>query len=448
MPTNNVNLNAGGLSAFLRNSAEVQNARPVGQGPDSADPEGRLFGRNSSMLVSPSNTLPPAPGHGQEHPSIDGSQSSVHSEVKSGEATQALSGPDSTAVGLKKATEAGVNVARRTFWTKFFTTALLAGSLVMMAVATGGLGAVALAAIGVTTALMAKSSLDTAMSYANWQNMKAELQNKPPPWPALANLPSSVRTDALASLLVLSGVSESKASKISLATDVSLGLLATAAGGFVFGGLAGAGISVGVLAGNEIFKATGSWLMARRQEHVETTAARARNTYDDLAGKFLDFSSQWDEQIRTVLQQSDPAEAKKLESLFMELLAFKHEQAGALDRQEQEGGDLFRLENKARKGIDGTGAVVNDATTGLVAAQVDAFVSPLPVVGVTTKTLRAIVEGVRTWRSENRDLAKEVQINELKKNFDTRKDELVGKIKSEIERLRAPGPPPAGVHFA
>jgi hypothetical protein len=109
---------------------------------------------------------------------------------------------------------------------------------------------------------------------------------------------------------------------------------------------------------------------------------------------------------------------------------------------------LFRLENKARKGIDGTGAVVNDATTGLVAAQVDAFVSPLPVVGVTTKTLRAIVEGVRTWRSENRDLAKEVQINELKKNFDTRKDELVGKIKSEIERLRAPGPPPAGVHFA
>jgi hypothetical protein len=447
MPVNN---NAIGARSTLIHSPAAQDAQAVDRSSASLDPSSEA--RSPSMLARASSTLPPAPSASAA--AASGTASSAHGQgadgVHDSSSTQTLTGVESTAAGLKKATEAGVNVARRTFWAKFFNTALVAIGLAVVAAATGGVGALAIAAIATTGAYMTKSWCDTILSLVNWQNMKQELQGKPPRWPELAALPASVRTDSLASLLMAAGMSEKKALLTSRSTELSLGLTAAATSGFLFKGLWGAVGAVGAAVGGAAIQAFSDSRMARRQQHVEEVAVRTRAAYDEAAGQFLAFSTRINKDIVEALAQADPLAAKKLDDQYTALLKFQMEAAEDLDRQANGGGELTRLETKAQKGIDGVGAVVSDALSGQVASGVDSTLSPLPHAAVVvTKLARAGVEQLRTMRSESRDVAKEAKVNDLLLSIKEKMTTLEAGIKAEIDKLQQPlAPRPMGAVYA
>jgi hypothetical protein len=420
----------------LGGAQATQGARDV-QGSSGADAaKGLLLSTRSMIRVA--DTFPPPP--------------TTHaSGAQDAQNAQAPTGVDSTAQGMERATLANVNVARRTFWGKFLTSAMVAAGLVMMTVASGGLGTAALVAIGCSSAYLAKSSLDTVLSFANWRNTKAELEGRDLPWPALRSLPPSVRArgDALAALLVASGRSEKTALRVSTATEVVLGLLAAGTGGYAAkGGLGVAAALLPLLLGTGI-QAASARLTQRRQQHVQETADRVRGQLDQARQELDQFNTRCLNKLNTlILREQDPELQANLKALRAQAHEFMEEAEAELDKGETE--HVLRLELKAERSIDGAGAVVSDVMTNQVALMADKLpVTPLPILMVGTKAVRSLVEWGRTERSERRDQAKEAKFNEVLLDLKARTQDYGKRLQQQIQDLtRPPDPPPFRGQYA
>ncbi len=352
-------------------------------------------------------------------------------------------GVESMAEGMEKVTRAKVDVARRGFWRKCLGVAATAAALVLMSVATGGLGAVGMVSLGLTAAFLAKGALDTTVSLMNWRNLKAGFAGQPPPFPFLTRLPGSVRDNAAAALLVGLGMSEKSSIWVSRALDVALGLGSTAAYGFAVGGIASALIAVTPFLVGERLTVLGERLEQRRQFHAQITHSRMSEIAQQTLMALQDLQALQDR----VLSEGAPPPpasvelddgAKPVDSSELALLErAKLLQADARDMMKALQTRLQdRVLEKAAGKLNGTAAGLLDGTSESASYTADLVVgTPMPFIMVGTLMGRAVIEMARTARSGWRDEDKLQQFADQHRGLRREIGLLTYELRAQIEEL-------------
>lgn len=368
-------------------------------------------------------------------------------------------GIESIEKGLEKTTRAQVDVARRSFWGKCVGTTIAVVGLALFAAATGGVGVAAGVALGLMTGFAAKSLGDTALSFMNWRNKKAELLGQPPPYPKLNNMPQAVREDSMAAALVGLGVSDKTARAVSNFTGLALGLSATASYGYWFGGLAGMGLALIPVAAEKGLHAWSHKLEHKREAHTERTAQAMQATSSGTASELAELE-------KFVLQEMEQQQDSPMSAL--EIGVFKaelDEVKKAMTQAEQT--LLSRVEKKRDKGVSGVSAIALDLVANqasMIPEQLaSVHLAPIHVIGASAVALRAGSECFRTQRSMKRDDQKLQQFNATHQQLNDRIQSLRQEMVTRLQELKATDSsseqavivprmnddaPPPGVNFA
>jgi len=421
-----------------RFSAPLPGIDSTGSEPLSPQQDDRLQARSSARLPGVQDLRLDSPG--QRAGSIGKPvQLTLPPPPRPREAAPAAIGAESIAEGMDKVSRAQVDVARRGFWRKCLGIAATATALVLMSVATGGLGAAGLVSLGLTAAFLAKGSADTVMSLMNWRNLKAGHAGQPPPFGFLARLPESVRNDATAAMLVGLGAPEKTSLWVSRALDVTLGVGSIAAFGFDAGGVGGGLVAVTPFLISDRVAVITERLENRRQDNVQATSHRMNAVAHQTLMALQDLRALQDRVLAATAQALQAAEdSSDANPPTADLLARvrscqddTREMMASLKAQWQD-----RVALKASAGQGGLVAEVLDGTSESASYTADLLANTaMPFVMVGAMAARALIESVRTARSEWRDSDKLQSFTQQHRGLQREIALLRIELRSELEDL-------------
>ena len=335
---------------------------------------------------------------------------------------------------LVRASAAQVDAAKKSFWGKFFTTAMTLTGLALFTVATGGVGAFALTGIALTGLFLLKSSADSASSFCNWRNLQAQSEGKPEPYPFRPDLPQALRGDALASLLHLMGYKDSTALSVSRGINLGLGLAAATFCGASAAGWPGVGLTLLPLGTREKIKDGLQTLESDRQAHTQSRAEAMRSdrerVFDLAAGAYGEVIEHLQHlRDRELAAAPQPLQAQIVSQYENKVRQFQQDHAAIVEGYIDRAGDgLQRIERKAGASTAGTAAIAVAALTEEGSRLPDMTgVTPLPVFMVGVMALRLVLEAARSYRSINRDEAKFEQARQTAQDARVALRELVTK---------------------
>lgn len=324
-----------------------------------------------------------------------------------GEAS-AVAGAESIAKGMEKVSRAQVDVARRTFWRKCLGVAAATTALVLMAVATGGLGAAGLVSLGLTAAFVAKGSADTVLSLMNWRNLKAGLSGQPPPFNFLTRLPEGVRDNAAAALLVGLGLPEKTSIWVSRALEIGLGLGAVATYGYDVGGVAEAAVSLAPFLMGDRLALVSERMEVRRQIHAQATSSQMNVLAQQTLMSLQDLQALQDRVLAAAStpEASDATEAgtptSRVDDLIARAQACQDDARSIMLTLKHQWQD--RVVQKTTHGSGGVTAEILDGTSESASYTADLLAdTSMPFIMVGAMAARAAIEAIRTARSEWRD---------------------------------------------
>jgi len=349
-------------------------------------------------------------------------------------------GAESIAEAMEKVSRAQVDVARRGFWRKCLGVAAVTTALVLMSVATGGLGAAGLVSLGLTAALVAKGSADTVLSLMNWRNLKAGHAGQPPPFAFLTRLPEAVRNDAAAAMLVGLGVPEKASVWASRALDIGLGLGAAAAYGFDVGGIADATVALAPFLIGDRLALISARLEARRQAHAQSSFNQMNTVAHQTWMALQDLRALQDLVLSAALTTTAGSKVGSVEArsaadaLITRAQACQDDVGTVMASLKSQW--LDRVMQKSTAGLGGGAAEVLDGTSESASYTADLLAgTSMPFIMVGAMAARTVIESVRTARSAWRDQDKLQRFSDQHRSLQSEIAALRADLRTQLEDL-------------
>lgn len=354
-------------------------------------------------------------------------------------------GVASIAQGMDKVSQARVDVARRGFWRKCLSVAAATTALVLMSVATGGLGAAGLVSLGLTAAFVAKGSADTVLSLMNWRNLKAGRAGQPPPFSVLNRLPEAVRTDATAAMLVGLGAPLKTSIWVSRAFEIGLGLGAVAAYGFDAGGIGEAVTALAPFLIGDRLSLISERLEVHRQTHAQSTFNQMNGVARQTVLALQDLQALQDRvlsatRVTREASRGDSVETRSpTDALIARAQVCQDDARTILVSLKQQW--LDRVMQKSTAGLGGVVAEVLDGSSESASYTADLLAeTSMPFIMVGALAGRAVIEGLRTVRSAWRDQDKLQRFTDQHRSLQHEIAALRHELRAELDDLEAQRP--------
>lgn len=253
----------------------------------------------------------------------------------------------------EKAKTVGVDVAKKTFWTKLAGVAvstLAAGALVGLAVATGGV-ALGVAA-GIAGVMLAKQAADTRCAYQVLKNERAEAQGQEKPYKNVPMGADWVANKMYAAIGALKpGMSEE--AKMRAAGNISKGLnltlsVAQLASGGVIGALQGHSLLLTALpAAINVANVGAMYLLSRGTDHAKEQTRLHGD--DQLVNRFMEVNDLYRENMGDIVDRNNLSEqefADKQIALMAGLVNLERDVDTLAQRKEHNDLAFYRANNE------------------------------------------------------------------------------------------------------